>query len=508
VQLWTKLTLGLAGTTWLIVGLYGAYQLRNEPADLRQAARRELLQTATALQVAAGHALRDHQVDDVREAIDAVELQDAALDIRVLDATGALVTGGRRPRRTGLESLVGRTLADLGGSRSSVVRFDEQDARPYLVGAFSIGEAAAARPGTLVVVRSLDELQRDLMSEIRTTLLSLATLLVGLVAAGWVLSVAYVRRPLQDLVRAMRTVRAGDLTAQVGFGRQDEIGAAVAEFNAMMADLADARRRLVQEAETRAAFEARLQHTDKLNTLGQLAAGLAHEIGSPLQVLNGRARALAARANLPHDLRRTAEILAAESDRITRIVQQLLTFARHANPSMTMVQLLPPVRDIVELLQHEASHRGVQLALRHAESLPMVMADAPQIQQVVMNLLTNALRATPRGGCIEVTLEITGDPADHATAPALLLTVTDTGHGVPNELLPRIFEPFFTTQTHQGGIGLGLGIVKSIVEAHGGAVSLRTRAGAGTTVTVSLPVGGAAYTEEGNDDAHAAAPRT
>lgn len=500
MQLWTKLTLGFAGTAWLIVGLYGAYQLRNERSDLREVARRELLLTATALQVSAGHALRDRQASDVRQLVEAVESRDATLDVLVFDDSGALVTGGRRQRRDGVDDRVRRALAEFEATRGVVLRFDEQDERPSLVGAFPIGEAGATPFGTLIVVRSLDELRRDLSSEFRATLLSLFTLLGGLVAAGWVLSFALVRRPLQDLVRAMRTVRAGDLTAQVVLERRDEIGAAGAEFNAMMGDLAEARHRLVHEAEARAAFEARLQHTDKLNTLGQLSAGLAHEIGSPLQVVNGRARALAARGDLPADLRRTAEILAAESDRITRIVQQLLTFARHATPAMTTAQLLPPIRDIVELLQPEAAHRGVQLALRHAPSLPAVTADASQIQQVVMNLLTNALRSTPPGGRIEVALDAKGS--------SFTLAVIDTGHGVPDELLSRIFEPFFTTQMHQGGTGLGLGIVKSIVEAHGGVVSLTTRAGAGTSVTVSLPIAEVEPDQEGTEDARPAASRS
>lgn len=501
MQLWTKLTLGFAATAWLIVGLYGAYQLRNERADLREVARRELLLTATALQVSAGHALRDRQTRDIREVIEAVEARDATIDVQVFDASGALVAGGRRPQRDGMDDLARRALDAFAATRGVVLQFDERGDPPALIGAVAVGDAGPSPSGILVVVRSLDELQRDLASEIRATVLSLLTLLGGLVAAGWVLSFAFVRRPLQDLVQAMRSVRAGDLSAQVGVGRRDEIGAAGAEFNAMTTDLADARHRLLHEAETRAAFEARLQHTDKLITLGQVSAGLAHEIGSPLQVVNGRARALAARADLPDDLRRTAQILASESDRITRIVQQLLTFARHANPSMTRVQVLDPVRDIVDLLQHEAAQRGVQLSLRHPAALPRVLADASQIQQVVMNLLTNALRATPRGGSIEVAFAVTGDPPVAGVARALVLTVADTGHGVPDDLRPRIFEPFFTTQMHQGGTGLGLGIVKSIVEAHGGVVSLTSQPGAGTSVSVSLPITWGDNGEEGSGDA-------
>src|SRR5262249_41265497 len=160
-----------------------------------------------------------------------------------------------------------------------------------------------------------------------------------------------VRRPLRGLVHTMRAVRAGDLSAKASFHHADELGAAVTEFNAMMGDLLEARRRLIAEVEAREALETSLQRTDKLAAVGQLSAGLAHEIGSPLQVLNGRARALAARTDVPADVRRTAEILASESDRITRIVEQLLTFSRQTVPLIAETDLTAPVRDIVEFFE-------------------------------------------------------------------------------------------------------------------------------------------------------------
>src|SRR4029077_20964830 len=123
--------------------------------------------------------------------------------------------------------------------------------------------------------------------------------IVGIAGVDWVLALLLVRRPLQTLTEAMRSVEAGNWVASVPLHGTDEVGAALAEFNAMVRELGAAKRQLIDAAESREALEAGLQRLDKLATVGQLSAGLVHEIGSPLQILNGRARAIAARADLP-----------------------------------------------------------------------------------------------------------------------------------------------------------------------------------------------------------------
>ena len=170
-------------------------------------------------------------------------------------------------------------------------------------------------------------------------------------------------------------------------------------------------------------------HLDKLATVGQLSAGLAHEIGSPLQILSGRARALAARTDVPADVLRVGRIIAEQSNRITGIVDQLLSFARRRTPHMAEIDLGPPVAEIVDLLESEARRRGVQLEFRCPASLPKVKADANQIQQVAMNLLSNALRATPSGGRVHAALaeSVSGSRDGLYEHPSIALSVEDSG---------------------------------------------------------------------------------
>lgn len=493
MQVWTKLTLGFALTAVVIVGAYGASQLRQEERDLRAAAERDLRLIGTALQVALGHAFRDQQAVEVRELIDAVTLRDPSVEVLVFDARGAIAAGSGR--ETATEDLLRGFVADAQGTTRATIRFEGPDDLSHLLGAFPIRDDRGSSRGTVVVVRPLDELQRDLALETSGTVLSLLTLALALAGAGWLLTSVYVRRPLLTLIDTMRAVRAGDLSARASCRRADEIGAAVAEFNALTDDLGQARRQLVVEAEARETMEASLRRADKLVTVGQLSAGLAHEIGSPLQILSGRARALAARAELPPDVQRTAEILANESDRITRIVEQLLAFSRRSAPCVTDAQLRGPVRDIVEIFEVEARHHNVRLKFDCDEALPTATVDVGQVQQVVMNLLSNAVRAARQGGQVRVRLGTSSVRIDGAAPRASVsLVVEDTGDGISGELMPHIFEPFFTARAEAGGTGLGLAIVKSIVDSHGGAITVMTRAGEGTRFTVHFPATNAAAT--------------
>ena len=487
VQIWTKLAIGFTATAILIVGLYGAYQLLNEQADLRDAAEQDLRLMGTTVQVAVANALRDRQAADVDAILSAVRQRDASLEMQVFDNNDAVIAGSRDNGEIG-ES-VRQTMRDAQATSHGVIRFEGRTGLLHIVGAFPIRDAAGLNVGTVVFVRPLNELRRDLTAELRSAILSLVTLVIGLAIAGWFLASMYVRGPVLDLVRAMQAVRAGDLSAKASFRRADELGRAAEEFNAMMSDLVDARARLIAAIAARDALELRLQRADKLVTVGQLSAGLAHEIGQPLQVLNGRARALAGRTDVPAEVRRNAEILARESDRITRIVEQLLSFSRQTVPTRTQTHLETPIRHIVELFEVEASRHDVTIELHSSDLLPSANVDVDQVQQVVMNLLSNAVRATPPGGRVRVSVDASSFArATDVPHPSVALVVEDTGEGIPEALLPRIFEPFFTTRSQIGGTGLGLAVVKAIVDAHGGTIAVESQASRGTRVIVHFPV--------------------
>ncbi len=489
VQVSTKLALALTLTSSVILGAYGVRQLRQQERDLRGAAEHAFKLLGTAVQVEVENSIRDGQVADVREIVDALELSDSALDVLVFDAAGALQANSFGSDAS--VALVRPALAAAGRTPGADIRYERFAGVESLVGLFPLRDDDGRSLGSVAVVWPLNELRRQLKATAVTAVVSSLTLMAGITAVGWILSLLLVRRPLQTLTQAMRSVEAGDWVTQVSFHGGDEVGAALAQFNAMVHELGVARRRLVEAAESREALEAGLQRLDKLATVGQLSAGLAHEIGSPLQILNGRACAIAARTDVPADVQRSAQIVAAQSDRIAGIVERLLGFARRKAPHIADVDLPTTVGAIIELLAPEAKRRAVQLAFDCSEPLPHVLADADQVQQVTMNLLSNALRASSRG-VVRVTLRSAAFRRTETApaVPSVSLVVEDDGEGIPEPVKQRIFEPFFTTWSSSGGTGLGLAVIKSIVDEHGGTIDVVSAPGAGTRFTVHFPVAG------------------
>jgi signal transduction histidine kinase len=258
----------------------------------------------------------------------------------------------------------------------------------------------------------------------------------------------------------------------------------------MVTELREARYRLEEEAKSRHRLQHALQEADKLIAIGQLSAGLAHEIGSPLQVLKGRARTLLTRNHDAAEVRRIAEILISQTDRLTRIVEQLLRFTRRRPASLSRSDLRSAINNVLDLMQYEAHRRDVSLTLTGAETLPPLWVETDEIQQITLNLIANALVATPRGGRVTMHVEESKLPPRNGGGeiPAVRLVVMDTGCGISPDVRERLFEPFFTTRAAEGGTGLGLAVVKSLVTEHGGAIAVESELGVGSRFSVSLPV--------------------
>lgn len=482
VRLATKLTVGLILTTSAVLGTYGYRQIQNEDAELRRTTVDGVRLLGSAVEVAVENAVRDQQIADVQEILESLALRDPAVHAFVFEASGEASSPLGDDASL---ALAGAAVREAVSNGQTLVRIEDGSDPPILVGAFPLRSDQGVYLGALALVRPLAELERDLADTTSTILGSSATLLAALSLTGSLLVLVYVRRPLARLVDALRSVRSGNLDATVDASRSDEIGEVAAEFNATVRELAETRRRLAAETESRESLEAGLRRVDKMVTIGQLSAGLAHEIGSPLQVLNGRARALASRRELAPDVHRAVAILVEQSDRIARIVEQLVHFARRRPTCWSEVDLAATIRPVCELLEPEARKRGIRLDLAEERALPPVIGDADKVQQVVLNLLKNALQATPRGGVVRLVLS---PAARHgADAPDAVITVEDSGTGVDAASADAIFEPFFTTRPADGGTGLGLAIVKAIVTEHGGSIAVDRSALGGACFTVRIP---------------------
>ena len=249
----------------------------------------------------------------------------------------------------------------------------------------------------------------------------------------------------------------------------------------------DVTERKLAEEEARAR-EAELAHVLRLGTMGEMAAGLAHEINQPLSAIvsyaRGCTRRLRSGVAQAAALLEPIEQIAAQAMRANEIVQRLLLFVRKQKPARTRAEVGDLVREVTHLLDGEARKRGIQLRMELASALPEVEVDRIQIEQVILNLVRNALEATPDGLPDPTLIIRTERDADGCVA----IAVSDQGEGLTAEKVDQVFEPFFTTK--RAGLGMGLAISRSIVRGHGGRITACANPGRGATFRFTLPIAG------------------
>ena len=335
--------------------------------------------------------------------------------------------------------------------------------------------------GAVMVVESLarrDELWARSVGTMTATAIAITILsvLVGL----WV-GRLMVGRPVDALVRKTREVARGDFSRPALVGGSDELATLAYELNLMAGQLEAARRRSTQEMDARIQAEVQLRHADRLRTVGQLAAGMAHELGTPLNVISGRAMLLRRGLGTEHEATGHVTIIAEQTRRITDIVRRLLDYSRQTPAARADVDLSALVRDTVSMLSTEASARGCMVRVGGPAGIHAAV-DPEQLRQVVTNLVMNALQAVQEEGLVELTLAEVAEPQ-----PGVRLWVDDDGPGVDPALRDSVFDPFFTTKEPGQGTGLGLAVVQGIVAEHGGSLSLGESPLGGARFEVVLP---------------------
>jgi signal transduction histidine kinase len=356
------------------------------------------------------------------------------------------------------------------------------------------------RTAAVEVRQSLIAVDREFRQAVREGIVARLVVLVFFVACIVAVTRWSVARPIRALIRGARAVGGGDLGQRIEIRGADEFSQLAEEFNRMAASLEEAHRALLAQAEQRLRLEREVQQAQKLVAVGILAAEVAHELGTPLNVISGRAEALARTVPADGPARRHLEVIQGQTDRIASIVRDLLDYARPRRPVLREQPLAPLLARVVDLLEGRSRAQGVRLVLELSPAPPAVQADPDQLQQVFINLLTNALDAAPAGSAVRLTEgpdpllpaeDRHGVIRGKAEAPLAAVHVLDEGPGMTAEELDRAFQPFFSTKRRGQGTGLGLPIVEEIVRAHRGEVEILSVPARGTEVIVRIPVAGA-----------------
>lgn len=346
----------------------------------------------------------------------------------------------------------------------------------------------------------------------KVTLIFVAVLflgsLIGLAVSGFIGS--HLSRPIRELQGLVRRFSAGERDVRIAITTGDEIGNLAAEFNDMTRTLIQreeeirtlnrelegkVRERTVElEEKNQLLIVAReeLVRAEKLAAVGELAAGVAHEINNPMAIIRGNAELLQMAIPIESPIREEVDTIARQVGRVERIVASLLQFARRERKYLARTDLNPMLEEILAQLGHQVPLAGIVVRKELARELPQVSGDADQLRQVFTNLILNAVQSMPGGGVLTITTE------EDNPSESCAVTVGDTGKGIEPEILEQIFNPFFTTRAK--GTGLGLSVSYGIVKDHGGKIEVTSKSGAGSLFRVSLPMAepGAGRKENGS----------
>jgi signal transduction histidine kinase len=283
-----------------------------------------------------------------------------------------------------------------------------------------------------------------------------------------------VRRPMIELQEKIARVQLGDMDVSVTFAdRNDEIGDLGRDFNDMVAQLKASREEIDRLHQTQ------MSRAEHFATLGELAAGLAHEIRNPLAGIAGVLDIVSRDLPETSPARDVMEDAKQEAVQINRILTELLDTARPKPPQFRLTDIVGTAEHAVLFARQQAVTKRISIELEVKDAVPPVEHDPNQINQVLLNLLLNAIQSMERAGTIRVSLRLTDDDG-------VAIIVSDQGKGIAPEHLPNIFRPFFTTKGH--GTGLGLSLARRMVESHGGTITVASTVGEGTLFTVELPI--------------------
>lgn len=338
------------------------------------------------------------------------------------------------------------------------------------------------RQGAVEIATPLNDLDSQSRSNWFTAIFIIVA--TGFMCIGVVMiaGVRWIATPLASLTKKMERVGKGDFSSDLKIHANDELGQLAGAVNQMCDRLRQQQQTIEKETHQRIDAIEQLRHADRLKTVGQLAAGFAHEVGTPLNVISGRAEMILSDPNRsPEQIAKHATAVKTESERISKIIQKLLHFSRRSPSQKSTNDLREVIQHSVDLIQPLADKQRIKLIA----TLPATPAEASfdfnQLQQVIMNLIDNAVDASSADQTVTICLH--PQPIDGQWK----IEVIDHGSGIEQNQLDVIFEPFFTTKEVGSGTGLGLSIVHGIIEEHGGSIDCQSDLEKGTTMTVRMP---------------------
>lgn len=356
--------------------------------------------------------------------------------------------------------------------------------------------------GVVDITYSLDEINQTMKAHvINMILVSIGFILLVSVSAGALLH-KLIYEPLRDLEKGAKRLASGNFDNPIPVRGGDEFGSLARSSNAMMGALKKSRHELEEWVETLnekvkertrelQLAEAEVARGEKLASIGQLAAGIAHELNNPLTGVLTFTSLMRKKMPEGSEDAEDLDLVIRETKRCASIIRRLLDFAREKTPEKALVNLNQLIAETVQFVQRSAALQHIEITVDLDPDLPQLLVDADLIKQVLMNILVNAQQAIEENGRITVRSRLHAKwklPGSSEAMPAVEIAINDTGCGIPEANLKRIFDPFFTSKEVGKGTGLGLSVSYGIVRAHGGEIEVESTVGEGSTFRICLPV--------------------
>lgn len=477
----SKIILSVSAILSVIIGIGTWINIGYQRGQMESALEDNVLIISNTIEKSLQNAMLDGKSKEVQHILEAVGTYHNIQEIKIFSPNGVILKSSKRWQRGRKVDAATQKWFLEGKFKKPIKRRDE--------GVFSVlfpienteqcfrcHGSQVRLNGILSVDVSMAQTQEK-VSELSKTMVLWAFGITATLAVFLSLFLTrYVTTPIQDLITTMERAERGlDVRAHVR--SSDDIGRLAEAFNSLLNKLERARRRV-----ERYHYE-QMKRADRLASIGEMAAGIAHEIKNPLAGIAGVIQVLKKDISVDDPKRAVLDEVLSQVERMDKAVRNLLSFARPPEPKMTMVDINDLIAKLLDFLAPQFAKNGITAERRLTTGLPWLVVDPDLMQQALLNISLNAIKAMPSGG--KFVIETRAEDVRKDGTGNIKIIFSDTGEGIAPENLGRIFSPFFTTR--QQGTGLGLSITQRIVEQHNGEISVSSTPGRGAVFTINLP---------------------
>lgn len=477
-----KIIVSVSAILAVIIGTGTWINIGYQRAQMEAALEDNVLIISNTIERSLSNAMLDGKSKEVQHILEAVGTYHNIRELRIFSPNGVILKSSKRSligrkidaatQKLFLEGVFNRPIKRRGDGVFSVlfpIENTEQCVRCH--------GTQSELNGVLAVDVSMVQTQEKVSELSKTMILWAFGITATLALFLGLFLTRFVTDPIQELISTMERAERG-LEARVQVKSSDDIGRLGEAFNSLLSKLERARRRV-----ERYHYE-QMKRADRLASIGEMAAGIAHEIKNPLAGIAGVIQVL--QKDVPPDdqKRPVLEEVLSQVERMDKAVRNLLAFARPPEPKMTLVDINDLVSKLLDFLAPQFAKYRIAAERKLTSGLPWLVLDPDLMQQALLNISLNAIKAMPDGGTF--TVETRSEAPDKSGSSSITIAFSDSGEGISPENLGRIFSPFYTTR--QQGTGLGLSITQRIVEQHNGEISVASAPGRGAVFTITLPL--------------------